>query len=488
MVSRRVSDVTTPDLVELDATELSGLIERREVSCVEVNTAFLDRIDAVNPQVNAIVGLRERDDVLAEAHTSDARLARGERAGWLHGLPVAVKDLSEAAGLVWTAGSPLHRDRIGVTDELHVRRMRAAGAIIIGKTTTPEFGFGSQTYNPVWGTTVNPYDRTRTVGGSSGGAAAALATRMLPVADGSDYMGSLRNPSAFCNVLGLRPSVGRVPGPGFVAQLGEVGPMGRSVDDVAALLAVLAGPDPGSPLGRTDDPARFAGPLDADVRGLRVAWVGDLDGHLATEPGVLELGRAAAGVFESLGAVVEEAVPAVDFAQLWQTMLVWRWWNALALEPLLADRAALKPEIVWEIENGLRLTGLDIHRAMTAREEWFVQVRAFFDRFDAVLAPSTQVFPFTATTPWPAEVGGRPMDSYHRWMETVSPWSLAGTPALGMPAGFDPRGLPTGVQLIGRPGADLDVLRWGKAYETATRWVHRVPPPRPVDPRSDSGE
>ncbi|GAA1264095.1 amidase [Pseudonocardia aurantiaca] len=473
------STATGSDLVERDARELSGLVERREVSCVEVVTAHLEQIERLNPQVNAIIARRDPDVVLAEAAERDAQLARGERAGWLHGLPVAVKDLAEVAGLPWTAGSLVHRDRIGAVDELFVRRMKDAGAVVVGKTNTPELGFGSQTYNPVSGATRNPYDLSRTPGGSSGGAAAALALRMLPVADGSDYMGSLRNPAAFCNVWGMRPSTGRVPKPGFVAQLGEAGPMGRSVTDVAALLSVLAGPDPDHLLGRGEDPAVFAGPLDGDVAGARVAWVGDLAGRLAFEPGVLDLGRAAAEVLASLGCVVEEALPDQDFDELWSTALVWRWWNALELEPLHADpatRALLKPEIVYEIEGGLRLSALDVTRALEGRRRWLDALAGFFTRYDFVLAPSAQVFPFDVGTPWPAEVGGRPMDTYHRWMETVAPWSLAGTPVLGMPAGFDPRGLPTGVQLIGRPGADLDVLRLGRAYEKATRWVSRVRP------------
>jgi ureidomalonase len=473
------STATGPDLVEHDARELSGLIERREVSCVDVVRAHLDQIDRFDPQVNAIIARRDPDAVLAEAAERDAQLARGERAGRLHGLPVAVKDLAEVAGLPWTAGSPAYRARVGAADELYVRRLKDAGAIVVGKTNTPELGFGSQTYNPVTGATRNPYDLSRTPGGSSGGAAAALALRMLPVADGSDYMGSLRNPAAFCNVWGMRPSTARVPKPGYVAQLSEIGPMGRSVADVGWLLSVLAGPDPDHLMGRAEDPAVFAGCLDADVTGTRVAWVGDLGGRLAFEPGVLELGRAAADTLASLGCVVEEALPEQDFDELWSIALVWRWWNALDLEPLHADpatRELLKPEIVWEIEGGLGLSALDVTRALAGRRRWADAVAAFFTRYDFVLAPSAQVFPFDVGTPWPAEVGGRPMDTYHRWMETVAPWSLAGTPVLGMPAGFDARGLPTGVQLIGRPGADLDVLRLGRAYEEATRWVSRVRP------------
>ncbi len=452
------------DLPDRSALEIARLISSREASCVEVVTAHLDRIEAVNPQVNAIIGLRDRDAVLAEAAERD----RAERRGPLHGLPIAVKDLTEVAGLPWTAGSPIFRDRVGAVDEPFVARLRAAGVVIVGKTNTPELGFGSQTYNTVHGVTRNPYDLTRTIGGSSGGAAAALAARMLPIADGSDYMGSVRNPAAFGNVLGFRPTAGTVVPRGTVAQLGEIGPMGRTVADVAALLAVMA------------DPARrLSGPLDGDVRGTRVAWVGDLGGHLAIEPGVLALGRRAADVLVDMGCAVEEVVPDFDLTELWRAFLIWRGWNALELAPLHADpalRAQLKPEILWEIERGLALSVLDVSRAVAVRQRWIEVVAELFRRYDAVLAPSAQVFPFAATTPWPEMIDGRPLDTYHRWMETVMPWSMAGTPVLGMPAGFDPRGLPTGVQLAGPPGADLAVLRLGRAYEEVTCWVARCPP------------
>ena len=473
------------ELPDLDALELGRLIARGEVTSVEVVTAHLDRIDALNPQVNAIVARRDRDAVLADAAARDAEEPRSP----LHGLPIAVKDLTEVAGLPWAAGSPVFRDRVGAVDEPVVARLRAAGLVIVGKTNTPELGFGSQSYNPVYGVTRNPYDLTRTIGGSSGGAAAALAARMLPVADGSDYMGSLRNPAAFGNVLGFRPTAGTVAPHGPVVQLGELGPMGRTVDDVAALLAVMAHPAH-RPAGSLDtDPRRDdvravhvrGGRLgEGGVRGTRLAWVGDLGGHLAVEPGVLELGRGAANVLAELGCVVEELVPAFDFSELWQAFLVWRGWNALELAPLHADptlRAQLKPEIVWEIERGLELSALDVSRAVAVRQRWIDVVAALFQRHDAVLAPSTQVFPFAVTTPWPDTVDGRPMDTYHRWMETVMPWSMAGTPVLGMPAGFDPRGLPTGVQLVGPVGADLPVLRLGRAYEQATNWVAHHPPP-----------
>jgi amidase len=471
-------DVTVPDLVGLDAGSLAAQVAAGAVSCVEVMQAHLDHIEVLNPAVTAIVGLRDRETLLAEAGERDAELRSSGARGPLHGLPVAVKDLSEAAGLPWTAGSPLYAERVGVTDEPFVARMRAAGAIVIGKTNVPELGLGSQSYNPVWGTTRNPYDLSRTAGGSSGGAAAALALRMLPVADGSDYMGSLRNPAAFCNVLGFRPSRGRVPRPGFVAQLSEVGPMGRTVSDVAMLLDVMAGAHPVAPLARTDRP--HDGPAQLSASGARIGWLGDLGGRLATEPGLLEVCRGAAEAFAGLGAAVEEVLPVVDFDELWTAFLTWRWWMTLELEPLYADpvtRAMLKPEVVWEIERGLRLSALDVTRAMAVRDAWYATVLGLFERYDALLAPSAQVFPFSADVHWPTEIDGRPMDTYHRWMETVAPWSLAGVPVLGMPAGFDGRGLPAGVQLIGPPGADRRVLGLGRSYEEATGWVERVRPP-----------
>jgi amidase len=463
----------TAELVELGAVELAGRIAAREVSCVEVMATYLDRIDALNPQVNAIIARPDRAEPMAEAGDRDRAIEEGP-VGPLHGLPFAVKDLAEVAGQPWTAGSPVHRDRIGAVDDPFVARIRAAGAIFIGRTNVPELGLGSQSYNPVWGTTTNPYDPGRTAGGSSGGAAAALAMRMLPVADGSDYLGSLRNPAAFCNVLGFRPSRGRVPKRGFVAQLSESGPMGRSVADIALLLSVMAGPDPAAPLARTDE-LDLTGLEPADLRGARVGWVGDLGGRLATEPGILELGRAAADALGGLGAEVVELVPEFDFDRLWEALLVWRQWGMAESAPLLAD-GRIKAEARWEIEQGLALTTTRIADAMVVRQAWYDAVRELFDGFDALVAPSAQVFPFPADVHWPAEVGGRPMDSYHRWMETVAPWSMAGVPVLGMPAGFDPRGLPTGVQLIGAPGADRRVLEIGLAYERATGWVERVPP------------
>lgn len=462
------------------AVDLAESIRRRQVSCVEVMSAYLNRIEALNPRVNAIVALREPEVLMREAAARDDQLARGERLGRLHGFPFAVKDLAAAEGLLWTEGSPLYARRVADVDDLFVRRIRDAGAIVVGKTNVPEFGLGSQTYNRVYGATATPYDTGRTAGGSSGGAAAALALRLLPVADGSDYLGSLRNPAAFCNVFGFRPSLGRVPAAGFVAHPSTVGPMGRTVDDVAVLLSVLAGPDDSAPLSVGGTAFAPPAPRGDSWRGTRIAWVGDFGGHLATEPGLLDVCRRALRVFEELGCHVEEAVPDHPPERIWSTVLTWRWWGMLKAHDLYADpvtRVELKPEIIWEIENGLRLSALDVARAEVTRTEWYDAALRFLDTYDFVVAPSTQVFPFPLSTHWPSEIDGRPMDSYHRWMETVAPWSMTGMPALGMPAGFDGRGLPAGVQLVGRPGADTEVLHLARAYEERTNWVRDHPPP-----------
>jgi amidase len=302
---------------------------------------------------------------------------------------------------------------------------------------------------------------------------------MLPAADGTDVMGSLRNPAAWANVYGLRPTRGRVPGvPGFVAQLGEAGPMARSVADLAALLGVMTTGGPVGPLDRAD-PLDLTDLRPADPGDLRVGWIGDLGGRLATEPGLLALARGPADVLTGLGAVVEDVVPAFDLDRLWEALLRWRWWLAADMAPLVEDpalRAQLKPELVWEIEHGTALSARDVSWASTVRAEWYAAVVALFDRFDVLLAPATQVHPFAADLPWPREIDGRPMDTYHRWMETVAPWSMAGVPVLGMPAGFTPDGLPVGVQLIGPPGGDRRVLEVALTHEAASDWSARRPP------------
>jgi ureidomalonase len=468
-------------IVSFDAAALSDSIRRRELSCVEVMSAYLDQIARFNPVVNAIVSLRDRDLLLAEAAERDRQLDRGAYLGRLHGFPYAVKDLADVAGLPTTKGSPIFRDSVAAADSPVVAKIRAAGAVFIGKTNVPEFGLGSHTFNPVFGTTVNAYDQSRCAGGSSGGAAVALTMRMLPVADGSDFMGSLRNPAAFNNVIGFRPSIGRVPEAGFLASPSVLGPMGRTVTDVAMLLSVMAGADRHAPLSIDDDRAIFAQSLASDVAGARIAWVGDYDGYLATEPGLLELCRSSFGAFADLGCVIEDALPSMPPAEIWQAYLVWRHFITLANSRELYDnantRALLKPEMIWEIEGGKRLTIDEVINADRERVRWFDSAMNLLERYDFIAAPTAQVFPFDAQLRWPEQIAGRPMDTYHRWMETVSPWTLAGLPVINLPVGFDDRGLPMGIQLIGRNHADLAVLRLGYAYEQATQWTARYPPP-----------
>jgi amidase len=472
-----------PEPVLMSALDLGAAIRARALSCVEVMDAFLDHIERLNPRVNAIVSLQNRADLLRQARERDRQLAQGQYLGALHGLPQAVKDLSFTRGIRTTFGSPL-LDSIPGQDSIIVERLRAHGAIIIGKTNTPEFGLGSQTYNAIFGTTLNAYDQSRTAGGSSGGAAVALALRMLPVADGSDMMGSLRNPAAFNNVLGFRPSFGRVPSSGeelFLDQLGCAGPMARSVADLALLLGVLAGPDKRAPLA-IDDPAwSVHAPLERSFRATRVGWLGDLGGHLPFEPGILELCREACRTFEALGCAVEEVAPPLPPSELWEAWVTLRHWLiAGALDVLYEHpdkRARMKPEARWEVEGGRALSALDVHRASAARSRWFRAATALFERFEFLLLPSAQVFPFDAALRWPRSIDGIVMDTYHRWMEVVVPASLLGFPVLNVPVGFDARDLPMGMQIIGGFHADGSVLQLGHAYEQATGWVERRPPP-----------
>ncbi len=466
----------------MDAHSLSRAIHAREVSCEAVMTAYLDRIEALNPKVNAIVSMRPRDALLAEARACDEELAAGRSRGWMHGFPQAIKDLAATKDIVTTQGSPLFRDHLPAEDAIFVARMRAAGAIVIGKTNTPEFGLGSQTYNPVFGVTRNAFDHKRTAGGSSGGAAAALAMRLLPVADGSDHAGSLRNPGAFNNVLGLRPTFGRVPGKTeevFIPQMGVNGPMARNVADLAGLLAIQAGYDPRLPLSLREDPARFLQPLDREFRGVRIGWLGDLGGHLPMEDGILDLCRSALRVLEEIGCTIEEIAPGFDMESVWQAWKILRHWQVGAgLAPLWRDRAKralLKPEVVWEIEGGLKIGAYEVTAASTLRSAWYHHVRGLFARYDYLILPTAQVFPFPAETTWPREIAGRSMDSYHRWMEVVIPVTMSGGPAINVPVGFDPRGLPMGMQIWGPDASEFALLQIARAYERATSWLDRVP-------------
>jgi len=470
-----------------DARSLAAALQRRELSCRELMQACLARIDRFNPQVNALVSLQPPDEMLRQADACDAQLARGEPVGRLHGFPMAPKDFVATAGLPTTMGSPVFARQVTAHDAIMVERLRRAGALFVGRSNTPEFGLGSHTYNTVFGTTRNAWSPDHAAGGSSGGAAVALALHMLPVADGSDMMGSLRNPAAWNHVYGLRPSLGRVPtGPGpelFFQQLGCEGPMGRTPEDVAWLLSVQAGYDARSPLSLAGDGEAFAQPLDSELRGKRIAWLGDLGGHLPMDPGVMALCESALRHFDTLGCSVEPALPAFDFDALWSAWLGLRGFIvAGALRGLHADpatRALLKPEARWEIEQGERLSTTALHQAAVTRTQWHGVLLQLFERFDFLVLPAAQVFPLPVDVHWPREVGGRAMDTYHRWMEVTIGPSLAGLPAMAIPAGFSQAdgtrglpGLPMGLQLIGRPGADLDVLRMAHGWHQAVPFAN----------------
>jgi amidase len=468
------------DPTALSATELARRIASRDISCVAVMTAFLDRIDAINPRVNAIVSRVERPALLAQAAEYDACAPMGP----LHGLPMAVKDLEAVAGLPNTQGSPLFRDHVAEADSLMVSRLRAAGAIFIGKTNVPEFGFGSHTYNTVFGTTLNAYDQSRSAGGSSGGAAVALATHMLPLADGSDHAGSLRNPAAFNNVFGFRPSFGRIPTEApdvFAASLGVLGPMARSVEDLALLLSVQAGYDARAPLSIRQTAASVTAPLDVPVAGRRIGWLGDLGGYLAVEPGILPLCEGGLAVLTELGAAVEPVAIGFPMAELWEAWTTLRSWGVAAnLGEAYADparRALLKPEAQWEIARGLAVSGDAISKALGVRTRWYLHMLGLFERFDHLVLPTAQVFPFAAGLHWPQTIAGRAMDTYHRWMEVVILATMAQLPALNVPVGFGDAGVPMGMQIIGRPQDELSCLQIGHAYDLATRWPERHPPP-----------
>ncbi|MDR5740693.1 MULTISPECIES: amidase [unclassified Caballeronia] len=462
------------DIVSLDAVALSKAIHTRDVSCVEVMQAYLAQIDRFNPQVNAIVAMQDRDALIAKARQCDEQLSGGESRGPLHGFPQAPKDILPVAGMVTTKGSPIYAGEISQADAVVHERMRRGGVVFVGRTNSPEFGLGGHTYNPVYGTTRNAFDPSRSAGGSSGGAAVAVALRMLPFADGSDMMGSLRTPAAFNNVFGFRTSPGCVPyAPAddvFFQQFSVVGPIARTVEDLGLLLSRQAGFDARAPLSRRSDaPADFTRSLERDMRGARVAWLGDLNGHLPMEAGLLDTCASALKHFEAAGCIVEPITLAFDLARLWQAWLDLRSFTfAGSHAPLYRDdakRAKLKPEAVWEIERGLSLSGEDVSRAARDRSAWYQTLNALFNRHDFLVMPATQVFPFDATLHWPDKIADRAMDSYHRWMEAVIPATMASLPALCAPAGFGANGLPAGLQIIGPAQMDLAVLQMGLAYD-----------------------
>lgn len=460
----------------MSAVAMARLIRAKKLSAREALAAHLEQIERVNPKVNAIVTLVPEMAANAAAKADEIR-ARNETLGPLHGLVVAHKDLLETRGIRTTFGSPLFKDYIPTEDDIVVDRMRRAGAITLGKTNTPEFGAGSQTFNKVFGATYNPYDLTKTCGGSSGGAAVALTCGLVPVASGSDIGGSLRNPAAFCNVVGFRPSIGRVPNPKAAlawSTLGTSGCLGRSVADLALVLSAIAGPDARAPLSINEPGEQLARPLARDFKGVRVAWFKDLGG-IPFDPTVRAVVDGHRMTFESLGCIVEEAEP--DFAPAEIAFRTLRAWNAANNygDQLRKHPNAFKDTLKGEIEQGLRLTGTDVARAETAHGELWRRFQAFLGKYEYFVLPTTQAPPFDVNMEYPAEIAGVKLDNYIDWMKSCWYISATGNPAASVPAGFTPEGLPVGVQIVGRDKEDFSVLQMAHAFEEATGFGKKRP-------------
>jgi amidase len=456
------------DVCYLTAREMQGHLRNKQLSCEELVQAHLKQIEVVNPKVNAVITL-VAEQALEKARHADTLISKGESLRLLHGLPVLHKDLQETKGMRTTYGSSIYQNFIPDFDSLIVERLKNAGAITLGKTNTPEFGAGSQTFNEVFSETRNPYDLSKTCGGSSGGAAVALACGMTPLADGSDMGGSLRNPASFCNVVGLRPSPGRVPS--WPSNLGWFtlsvdGPMARTVSDVALMLAALAGPDARSPISINEDGSKFLQPLERDFKNTRVAWV---DFGLPFQPEVKETADAGRKTFEDLGCIVEDAEP--DFSEadfIFKTLRAFSF--AVSHEEHLANhRDKLKDTIIWNTEEGLKLSAKDIGKAEVARTNLYHKTRAFMERYEFMILPTVQVLPFDINQRYISEINGVKMETYIDWMKSCYYVSTIGHPALSVPCGFA-NGLPVGLQIVGRHHDDLGVLQLGYMLEQATQF------------------
>jgi len=464
--------VDDTELCYTGARKLARMIHARKVSATEVMRAFIARIERVNPKVNAIVTFLP-EEALKKAKAFDRKPA----AGALAGLPVAHKDIVPTKGIRTTYGSPIYADYVPDHDHAIVERVRAAGAILLGKTNTPEFAVGAQTFNPVFGATRNPYDRTKTSGGSSGGAAVAVACGMLPFADGSDLGSSLRNPGSFCNVVGFRPTPGRVPNwpfPNAWDTLWSVGPIARTVEDAALLFSAMAGPDPRVPTTHAEPGKVFARPLGRSFRKVRVAWSRDLGG-LPVDARVTRALEAQRAVFVSLGCIVEEAEPDLSEAdEAFQVQRAVGFVEAYG-ELMKTERARMKDTVVWNIEQGLGMDAARIANANVLRSRVFQAMRSFLERYEFLLLPTVQVPPFPVDQPYVTEINGVKLANYMEWMKSTYLITATSHPAISVPAGFTEEGLPVGLQIVGRYRDDFGVLQLAHAFEGATRFGMRRP-------------
>lgn len=462
------------DIPFTPARQLARLIHARKVSATEVMRAFIAQIERTNPKVNAIVTFLP-EQALKEAKALDRR--KGKKPP-LAGLPIAYKDLVATRGIRTTMGSLAYKDNVPKEDALLVERLKAAGAITLGKTNTPEFGAGSNTFNAVFGATRNPYDLSKTAGGSSGGAGAAVACGMLPFADGSDLAASLRNPGNYCNVVGFRPTPGRVPTyPAVNAWDTQpvIGPLARTVDDAAFLLSAMAGPDRRAPASITEPGSIFDRPLKRSFKKVRIAWTKNFGG-LPVEPEVTAVLEEQREVFRSLGCIVEEACP--DFTGATEAFETLRAVSfAMRLAPLLkAHRSELKDTVIWNIEQGLALDGAKVARAEVLRTGLYQRMRAFLEKYEFLLGPVNQLAPFPVETEYPTEIAGVTLHNYLDWMKSCYYVTITSHPAISVPAGFTPAGLPVGLQIVGRFRDDFGVLQLAHAFEAETRVWKRRPP------------
>ncbi len=456
------------NIVDMDALSLSRAIQDKQVSCLETMDAYLAHIHRYNPVYNAIISMVEDDTLRMRALAADEALASGDNKGWMHGMPFAVKELQAVAGMRFTSGSLMFEDRVADRDSALASKLRAAGVVFIGKTNVPEFGLGSQSYNPVFGATGSAWNPALTSGGSSGGAASGLGTHMLPVADGSDMMGSLRNPGAFNNVIGFRPSVNIMSGADSEPRaLSTSGPMGRNTQDTIALLNTIAA----TRLGREFNPL--------DLNGVKLAWFGNLGGYLSMEPGITELCESSLQSVSQAGASVDSTLPLFNLHDLWECWTTLRHSGRGRSSRRYYDnpetRPLLKPELVYEVEDSFSITAGDVSNANRIRQAWYRELDRLFDQYDFLVLPTAQVFPYDKNQHWPMEINGRMMDTYHRWMEVVILGSLGGIPVVNVPVGFDAQGRPMGMQIMGRFGEDRKVLEFALAYEQITDHLQQRP-------------
>ena len=465
------------DLCFVSATELSKLIHLKKISVQEVIRAHLDQIERLNPILNAIVTLTA-ESAMAEAVIADQKISANDALGILHGLPVAHKDLFVTRGVRTTFGSLVYKDFVPDVDALPVERLKQAGAISLGKTNTPEFGAGSQTFNAVFGSTPNPYDLGKTCGGSSGGAAVALASGMIALADGTDFGGSLRNPASFCNIVGIRPSVGRVPS--WPDSLGwqtfsVSGPMARSVQDLALAMAAMSGPDDRSPISLEAPGEIFLNPLARSFKGCRVAFSANLGG-LPVEPEVARVVESSRAVLQEMGCDVVNDEP--DISEADEIFMLWRAWRTeLRITPLLKEhRDQIKDTVIWNAEQGLPITGPQLARAEAKRTELYHRMREFFKKYEFLVLPVSQVAPFSVEEEYPAQINGVKMNTYIDWQKTCYFISALGNPAISVPAGFTEGGLPVGIQIVGRHRDDFGILQLAHAFEQKTQFAQRKPP------------